>query len=443
MGNENNFNNNRYPVQFQNQIKPIIITTTKVDYFRDEYVEGNITLNNQLPLVLNDINLTLYLLESWTYQEPNEQSYGELNNQPLLCVKIGIRNILKIDSELVNLSAGQFNFPFRFKLPNYLQPCFEYPYEGKRAFLRYSLEAKFISPYTQGSTSIYLIVKAKPKVLNTPLSYSSAINVHKWGLLDQGTTILKASYTTNNFKINESVSLKVDINNLRGKLKVTQCDVSVIRNVGFRRKGSDIIKYKNEITTFQNVYSVCVEPMSQKTYIYLIELKDRNKNIYQYYKTVNPYPNLVDVTYFMPSMDGVIIKCDYSILVTLYFNSYVTNNYLPKVTLPISLTHQTQDEYNLVKQEEEDLQKAIEASKLDMKNEQFNENINNKDDINMSCVDKNKLDDMIDKPTGYDIEKMQPLSQSHLIDNDNNGLPSKNEIENNRNNNYEINNNMN
>ena len=61
------------------------------------------------------------------------------------------------------------------------------------------------------------MVKAKPKVLNTPLSYSSAMNIHKWGLVDEGTTILKASYTTNNFKINDSVSLKVEINNLRGK----------------------------------------------------------------------------------------------------------------------------------------------------------------------------------------------------------------------------------
>ena len=81
--------------------------------------------------MLNDINLTLYLIESWTYTESSSQSFGELNNQPLLCIKIGIKNILKIGSELVNLSAGQFNFPFRFKLPNYLQPCFEYPVQEK------------------------------------------------------------------------------------------------------------------------------------------------------------------------------------------------------------------------------------------------------------------------------------------------------------------------
>ena len=58
----------------------------------------------------------------------------------------------------------------------------------------------------------------------------------------------------------------------------------------------------------------------------------------------------------------------------------------------------------------------------------------------MSCFDKNRMNEMIDKPTGYDIQKMIPLSQSQLIDNDNNDdnqLPSKNEIEN-----YKENNNI-
>ena len=28
------------------------------------------------------------------------------------------------------------------------------------------------------------------------------------------------------------------------------------------------------------------------------------------------------------------------------------------------------------------------------------------------------MDDLIDKPTGYDIRKLQPINQSQLIDND-------------------------
>ena len=61
MGNENYASNYGYPIVQQNMNKPITITTTKIDYFKDDYVEGNIILQNQLPIVLSDINLNLYL----------------------------------------------------------------------------------------------------------------------------------------------------------------------------------------------------------------------------------------------------------------------------------------------------------------------------------------------------------------------------------------------
>ena len=424
MGNDNYASNYSYPIVQQNMNKPITISTTKLDYFKDDYVEGTIILQNQLPIVLSDINLNLYLCESWTYTESSSQSYGELNTQPLLCVKVGINKILNIDTELINLSAGMFNFPFKFKLPNYLQPCFEFPLPNRRGYLRYSLEAKFISPYIQGCSSIYLIVKARPKVLNSPLSYSSVMNIHKWGLFDQGTTLLKASYLTNNFRVNELAHIKVEINNMRGKLKVTSCEIDLIRKVGFKKKNEDKNQYEIENNIYYKLFQVDVEPMNQRTYDFAIELKDNEKNNFNYLNVANPYPNLVDISYMMPSVDGAIIKCDYRIMVTIYFNSYVTSGYLPKVTLPISITHQSQEDYNLERKEDEDLQRAIEASKLDMEKE--------KNKMNMSVVDKNRVGDNIDRPDGYDMQKMQPISQSQIIDDDNDGLPSKFEIEQNK-----------
>ena len=433
MGNdEYQYSNYRFPT-YQNPSKPIIITTTKFDYFKGDYVEGNITLQNQIPIVLSDIFLNLYLLESWTYKDSN-QIFGELNTQPLLCVKVGINKILKIETELINLSVGVFNFPFKFRLPDYLQPSFEFPLENRRGYIRYSLEAKFISPYVQGASSIYLILKARPKVLNSPFSYSSIMNIHKWGLFDQGTTQLKVSYSTNNYSIKDSIPLKIEINNMRGKLKVTSCEVNMYRKIGYRKKNEDKNKFEIENVIVNSVYQVDVAPMNQRTYDFLLVIKDKDVYKFNYTNSVNPYPNIVDILYLMPSVDGVILKCDYRIEVTLFFDSFVTSGYLPKVSLPVSITHQTQNEFNLEKQEEEDLKRAIEASKLD---------IGNNNNVNMSVVDKNRIDEMIDKPNGYEIQKMEPISQSQLIDNDNdndNALPSKNEIENNNNNN-QINNN--
>jgi hypothetical protein len=252
------------------------------------------------------------------------------------------------------------------------------------------------------------------------------MNVHKWGLFDQGTTILKVSYMSNNYKFYDSIPLRVEINNMRGKLKVKSCEVKIYRKVGFRKKSEDKNKYEMDDIIASKIVQVLVDPMNQKSFDLVIQINDKDKNKFNYKNVSNPYPNIVDISYLMPSTDGVIIKCDYRIVVTLYYDSFVTSGYLPKVTLPFSVTHQTQNEYNIEKQEDEDLQRAIEASKLDIEGK-------NNNNVNMSCVDNNKMDDLIDKPDGYEIQKMEPISRSQLIDSDNNILPSKNEIENNDN----------
>ena len=57
------------------------------------------------------------------------------------------------------------------------------------------------------------------------------MNVQKWGLIDQDTTLLKVSYLINNFRINYNSNLKFEINNMRGKLKVSNCEINVVRKV--------------------------------------------------------------------------------------------------------------------------------------------------------------------------------------------------------------------
>ena len=135
----------------------------------------------------------------------------------LLTIKIGIQKILKINSDLINLNPGAFNFPFKFKLPDYLQPSFEYPKDNQRGFLRYVLQAKIISNFVRGETSVLIFIKSRPIILNCPLSFSSAINVHKWGMFDEGSTILKVSYLTSNYQIRSQIPFTVEINNTRGK----------------------------------------------------------------------------------------------------------------------------------------------------------------------------------------------------------------------------------
>ena len=121
-----------YPQQSQIQ-KQISFKLKKYDFFKGDYVEGSVILNNINSLILNDIHLNLYLNESWSYPD-GDYPNTELNNPILISIKVGIAKILKIDSNIINLNPGTFDFPFKFKLPDYLQPSFEYPKEGKRGF---------------------------------------------------------------------------------------------------------------------------------------------------------------------------------------------------------------------------------------------------------------------------------------------------------------------
>ena len=415
-----------YQSMLQNvsMIKPISVRLKKFDYFKGEFVEGFVVLQNTNSLVLNDIYLNLFLTENWRVN--GDPPVAELNNPLLLSVCVGIGKILKINSQLINLNPGVFNFPFKFKLPDYIQPCFEYPKADQRGFLRYALQAKIISQYVRGEGSVGLFIKSRPIKLNSPLSFSSAVNVHKWGVIDQGSTILKVSYPTTNYKFKTQLPFTVEINNTRGKAKIKSVDAKIIRRVQFLKLNEGKPRYCFEEIINNKTFQVNVPAnTNSQAYNYTIELTDNKQQDFNYAGLSHPYPSLRDIFYAMPSSDGASIKCDYFLIVTLNFGSFVTKGYIPKVCIPFTLTHQTQDDYDLEQKEDNDLKKAIEASLLDSeKNKTINEiNINEIDDKNKE-IDL-KENNLIDKPKD-DLKENEKKEE-----NNNNIIIKDNKIENN------------
>ena len=424
--------------------RQITIKLNKVDYFKGDFVEGNIYLYNNNSLILNDIYLNLFLMENWNIQDGSRVE-SELNNPTLLTIKIGIQKILKIDSDLINLNPGTFNFPFKFQLPDYLQPSFEYPKQYQRGFLRYILEAKLISQYVKGANTTIIFVKSRPLLLKCPLSFSSAANVHKWGMFDEGSTILKVSYQTTNFQIRGQIPIAVEINNTRGKLQVKSVNVKGIRRVQFKRIKDATVRATYQNIMFNKDFAVNVPPNTQsQIYNYNIEITDDSLVNFNYIGVSKPYPMLVDLIYAMPTTDGAAVKCDYVLLVSLSFSSFVTQGYIPKVCIPFSMTHEIRSDFSLDEKEDEDMKKAIAASLLDVKKyENINDVVdgNKKNEILIDGENKNDNNNNNDKYE--DINK---------IDDDINDIPHNNkqniDIVNNYNNqinnqNNNINNNIN
>ena len=439
MGNQNSLTSQFYytptivqnPSMIVNQTiiaKFLSIRLKRYDYFPGEFVEGNIIFQNQTQLILNDIFLYLNLSQGWNVV--NETPMSELNSPIITCIKIGVAKILKIMSNpgLINLNPGMFDFPFKFKIPDNLQPSFEYPLDNKRGYLRYFLKAQINSQYAKGETNLYLFIKARPRLFKFPLIYSSAPNVQKWGMINQGSTILKVSYQAYNYQIGDKIPFLVEIDNSGGKAQVKTVDVKLVRRVQYKRLQEIAFRFNFESIIYSKTFAVNVpkNTISQK-FNYIMEVNDSTLNKFSYLGATNPYPSLANLFQVMPSTFSPVIRCEYFLLITLHFNSFVTKNNLPKVCLPIVLNHQSEKDFNLENKEDEDLKKAIEASLLDIKEKNDNKDLDIKDDTN----DKNGEEILFEKPK-KDGEQIQnnEINTINIKDNNDNNLTNNN-LENN------------
>ena len=100
-----------------------------------------------------------------------------------------------------------------------------------------------------------------------------------------------------------------------------------------------------EKTINSEVFFSEVEPYSKRTFLFQIGLKD---NDFVSLEQRIPYPNINDINILLPSMEGRIIMCYYKIQVSLYFSSFVTSGYRPRVCIPISISHQSQEENSFI-----------------------------------------------------------------------------------------------
>ena len=90
--------------------KFLSIEYIKPSFFDDEFIEGNVQLSPSTQVVLNEINISLYLLENWLLILSAPE--GETIRDPILTFPLNIKQKLNIYSDLVNLSPGTFAFPF-------------------------------------------------------------------------------------------------------------------------------------------------------------------------------------------------------------------------------------------------------------------------------------------------------------------------------------------
>ena len=107
------------------------------------------------------------------------------------------------------------------------------------------------------------------------------------------------------------------------------------------------------------------------------------------------YKDIEDNNFFVPSFNGFVIKCDYELKVSLYFENFVDYNHRPRITVPISLINKTYQESK--------------------------QNIGNKEDMNKTNESNNtpKEQNMSEQSTndGNNIDKENSKEKNEIIEN--------------------------
>ena len=395
--------------------KLLNINLNRPSFFPDEFIEGTVELNVTTQIVLNEITLSLFQLENWI--ELASVPISETHREQLLIMNLDIKRTLNINTDLVNLSPGRFIFPFKFQLPNKnINPCFEFPSSEIKAYIRYSIDAKIVSPFINGSTSKYVLFKSRPKIDNGGGSkFTSSVDVYKWNIFSEGKITLNVSLLNheNNIKNGSQINFNSDIDNSKGKLNTQECKVNLIRKLNLKKKNNSKNKTVENVCISQT-FKTQVKPGNKQTFNFSINLKDMDKKTFNLQNEKLPYFNIPEISFLLPSVKSTTIECDYTMKVTLYFDSFVAHKHRPRVFVPINICHQNMQEYE-----------SLINYNLMLNN---NNNNNNYQNNNNNYQNNNIIT----------TNNMNNINQNNDINNEDYELPSQEEIERKKDNNIDI-----
>ena len=335
------------PVAQSNQTLKIILS--KPSFFIDEFIEGQVELTSSVQIIINDINIVLNSIESWeTFSKELNCNVSEKNNEAIVSVNLDVKRKLNIDSNLIALKAGKFNFGFKFQIPKPVAPSFEFPsaIEGK-AYIRYYLVASIVSPYVSGNFNTYIILKQRQKIeMNKQVSFSVETFTHKVGIFDGGKVKMTVSSIngTDNFRFGDSAHFNINVDNSLGKLNSTECKIVMNRVISFKNKLSEKKKTVTD-ELISKIVKMETLPKENKNFGVNLSLKDVTNNNFAIKEAKLPYTNIEDINFFLPTVKTILLECSYNIKFTLYFNSFVKYKDRPRIIMDMIMCHQSFEEY--------------------------------------------------------------------------------------------------
>ena len=374
MGSENNRAVSDNGIQNLSRSDILTIQFNKESYYEGQKVEGTIILEPKQNLVMNDILIKFKQSEYFVYVVDENNTISDINSQMFFEKRMNAGEYMNMGSQMISLTPGTYKFPFQFTLPRDIPPSFEYPFRNRRASLRYTFSAELLSPYVKSLSETYMWIKARPINIPSAIKHETYVKVKNVGILSRGQSGIALFTMANNFRINDMLPFTVDIYNEDCAIRVTGIKISIKRIVTFMKGGKE---YQKRTAILRKRYPCACEKNSKNSFHYDdIQIRDNDLKDIDFNKSLNPYPFIDDVNLLMPNIKTNLIKCEYSLKATSYFDYSVLEKSRPRVEMPIYVTHQLQREYEYEKNTNENNGQGQEFAQRDF-NRGFGGNNNN------------------------------------------------------------------
>ena len=321
----------------------LTIQFKKESYYEGQTVEGIIILEPKQNLVMNDILIKFKQSEFFVYVVDEKNTVSDLNSQTFFEKRLNAGEFLNMGSNMISLNPGSYKFPFQFTLPRDIPPSFEYPFRNRRASLRYTFSAELLSPYQKSLSETYVWIKARPINIPSQIKHENYVKVKNVGIVSRGQSGIALFTMANNYRINDPLPFTVDIYNEECAVQVKEVKISIKRIVTFMKGGKE---YPKRTAIVRKRYPCLCDKNSKNSFHYDdIQIRDSDLKDVDYNKNLNPYPFIDDLNLLMPNVKTNLIKCEYSLKATSYFDLSVLGKDRPRVEMPIYVTHQLQKEY--------------------------------------------------------------------------------------------------
>ena len=290
---------------------------------------------------------------------------------------------------MISLTPSSYKIPFQFTLPHDIPPSFEYPFKNRRASLRYTFSAELLSPYVKSLTEQYIWIKARPINIPSQIKHENYVNVKNISILSRGKSGVALFTMQNNYRMNDMLPFTIDIYNEECDIRVKEVKISIKRIVTFMKGGKE---YQKRTAILRKKYPCLCEKNSKNSYHYDdIQIRDNDLKDVDFNRSLNPYPFIDDLNLLMPNCKTNLIKCEYSLKATSYFDLSVLGKDRPRIEIPIYITHQLQKEFQYEKDTNENNGQGQHFAQRDFNRgfESYNNNFGNNNNNNWGSNSNN------------------------------------------------------